>query len=115
MDELHPKQVKKQLFWTNGCYRAALLEHYAPRLSKKDKRLNSISLQRHIKYYWKEEIAPEIRGLYMKNMLALSSKRLNIILQAFQSGQQWRKQETIDAIMTELMERSMENRNEEDA
>jgi hypothetical protein len=106
MNKLHDKQIKKQLFWTNGCFRAALLEHYDHYLSQKEKRFNSRELQTLIKLDWKENIDPEVHALYMKRVLALSSKKLSLIVNAFQSEQQYRKQETIDAILTELFERS---------
>jgi hypothetical protein len=99
-------QIKKQLFWTNGCFRAAIIEFYGEFLSKEEKRYTSYQLQQLIIRNWDAKIDPAVHVIYMKKLLAMSSEKLNLILQAYQVGSQWRKQETIDAIMTELFERS---------
>jgi hypothetical protein len=106
MSELTSRQVKRQLFWTTGCYRAALLEHYYGLLSEKEKKLNCQRLRRRIMEY-DDEIDPEVHHLYIKKVLAMSTERLDLIVKAFQTGQQYRKQDTIDAIMTELFERAV--------
>jgi hypothetical protein len=103
---LTDRQIKKQMFWTNGCYRAALLEHYDFYLSKKQKRFNIQELKEQLTKVDKPVNSPEINALYMKRVLALDPKKLSIIVEAFHNGRQFRKQETIDAIMTELFERS---------
>jgi hypothetical protein len=104
---LHDKVIKKQLFWTNGCFRATLLEYYDLLLTEKHKRLSLQDLKEYISEDLDKPInTPEINALYLKKVVAMSSKRLSIILEAFQNGQMRRAQETIDAIMTELFERS---------
>ena len=105
---LTDRQIKKQMFWTNGCFRAALLEHYDFYLGKKQKRYNLVQLKEFIKEKLEKPInSAEINNLYLKRLLTLDSKKLSIILRAFQTGQQYRKQETMDAVMTELFERSV--------
>jgi hypothetical protein len=106
MNKLSKAQIKRQLFWTNGCFRAAILEHYDGYLSKAERRYTHQELYYLIKNDWREEIDLEVHLIYMKKVLALDSTKLSLIVEAFQNGQQYRKQETIDAIMTELFERS---------
>ena len=104
---LSKTQIKRQLFWTNGCYRHAMLERYGHLLNNKEKKLNIEDL-RHllISKHKVGEFSPKVHDSYMKRVLAMDSEKLSLIVHAFQTGQQYRKQETIDAIMTELFERS---------
>jgi hypothetical protein len=112
---LSERQVKSQIFWTNGCYRHALLEHYGWSLSKKEKRLKVREMRCAILEKTKKvELDSEVHTIYMRNVLAMTSERLAIIVYAFQTGQQYRKQETIDAIMTELFERSANSETKEE-
>jgi hypothetical protein len=100
--------LKKQLEWTNCCFRAAILEVYSPYLTQKQKRLHLTSLKTLIELeYPHEPYPPEVHRAYMRHVLAMSTRRLEIVLAAFQQDKQYRKQETIDAIMTELFERSV--------
>jgi hypothetical protein len=109
MDKLPEASVKKQLFWTNGCFRKALLDHFGHRLTDKQKRYNLIELKRHIETKLNEKIrTPEINATYMKYVLQMPTKKLELIIRANKTGQQFRSGETIDRIMTELMERSMD-------
>ena len=111
---LSERQVKSQIFWTNGCYRHAILEHYGWSLSKKEKRLKGRELRFAVLAKTKKtELDHEVHLIYMRNVLAMTSERLAIIVIAFQTGQQYRKQETIDAIMTELFERSANSETKE--
>jgi len=108
MNKLPEATIKKQLFWTNGCFRRALLDHFGHRLNEKQKRLSLIPLKLCITETLREKIrTPEVNATYMKYVLQMSTKRLEIIVQANKTGQQFRSGETIDRIMTELMERSM--------
>ena len=105
---LTDSQVKKQLFWTNGCFRATLIEYYANDLGKNQKKYNLYNLKLFILENLNKPIdTPEINQLYLSKVLQLDSKRLNIILRATQTGQCRRHQETIDAITTELFERAV--------
>lgn len=115
MEKLPERQIKKQLFWTNGCYRAALMEFYDARLTKKEKRMNLHQLKERITKGWNEKMPAEVHTIYIRRLLSLPSNKLSIILLAFQTGQQYRKQETVDAIMTELFERSANPESKENA
>jgi hypothetical protein len=111
-NKLSKAQVKKQLFWTNGCYRAALLEYFDLKLTKKQKTYNCLDLKALIREKFgfdSKDMPPEVHTSYMKRVLALSDKKLSLILRAFQEGKQYRSQTTIDAIMTELFERASRN------
>jgi hypothetical protein len=104
---LTKSQIKKQWYFTNGCFRKALLDHYGKLLAPIERRLNLRDLKFLLAQFdWPINI-PEINQLYMKNVLSLSTERLNLILEAASICN--RKQTTIDAIMTELFERSMDS------
>lgn len=98
-------QIKKQWYWTNGCFRRALLDRYDSVLSNKEKRYNLPQLKELLKHKELTVNSPEINELYKKNLLAMQTRKLNLVLQAAEDSN--RKQETIDAIMTELFERSV--------
>lgn len=102
------KLLKEQMTWTNGCFLQALREVYAPYLTRREKRLDLNGLTALIRFDWREEIhTPETNAAYLKNLCKLSDRKLNLILEANQKGKQRRNQTTIDAIMTELFERSV--------
>ena len=101
------KLIKAQLAWTDACFRRALLTHYDEFLSKEEKQLPCNELKRLILLDWREQVrTPEINEIYMKFVLAMSTERLSIIAEVFQAGKQYRSPLTIEAIMTELFERS---------
>jgi hypothetical protein len=99
-------RAAQQLLWTNSCYKKALLDVYKDKLSQKEKKMRTQDIVMLIRFDWREEIKPEVNDLYRKHICQMSSKRLSAILKFFQEGKQKRAQTTIDAIMTELFERS---------
>lgn len=98
-------QIKKQWNWTNACFRQALVEHYALKLDYHEKLHNLHHLKKVLEVRKLPMNSPEINDLYKKNILALPTDKLNLILQAAVASR--RKQETIDAIQTELFERAV--------
>jgi non-homologous end joining protein Ku len=81
------------------------MEHYALNLNHKEKLHNLSHLKRVLDVRKLPMNSPEINDRYRKNLLALSTDKLNIIVEAAEASN--RKQETVDAIMTELFERSV--------
>ena len=101
------KLIAQQNEWTSECFKRVLLDVYGKSLSHEEKAMPCNELSIHLRLDLHEEIhTPETAALYLKYVLALDSEKLSLILEAFQKGKQYRKQETIDAIMTELFERS---------
>ena len=102
------KKLKaKQLAWTDACYRQSLLDLFGHRMSKEEKDFDTKDMRRLVGLDWNENLrTPEINAIYLKHICKLSSEKLSLILEAFQKGKQWRSQVTMDAIMTELFERS---------
>ncbi len=101
------KLLKEQMGWTDECYKKALIEVYGADMTPAEKEQNVIDMKRMIWADWNEEIrTPEINAIYLRNLCQLESEKLSLILEAFQKGKQHRAQVTMDAIMTELFERS---------
>ena len=93
------------MHWTNECYRTALLERYEFLSDYGDAKslddMKMILINRNM-----EINSPEITQLYYKQLRKLDDKKLNLIVEAYQKGKQKRSGETIEGILTELLERS---------
>lgn len=81
------------------------MDQYDAVLSKKEKRRNLPQLKALLFDRDLPIHSAEINDRYKKNLLAMSTDRLNLVLQGAIASR--RKQETIDAIQTELFERSV--------
>jgi hypothetical protein len=100
--------IKDQMHWSSLCFRKALLDTYGSKMSEAEKSMSVEELKTLIRLDWREEIrTPEINALYLKYLCELSTAKLSLILEAFQKGKQIRSQITMDAVMTELFERSV--------
>ena len=107
------KLIKQQMSWTDECFKEALIDVYGRRMSVAEKEQSCEDIKQTI-LSWNDEVdnigipirSPEINAMYRKHLCELDSEKLSLILEAFQKNKQYRSQVTIDAIMTELFERS---------
>ena len=104
------QRVAQQLAWSNACYRDAISAHYGHLLKDKEKKLpirelkevicNKLDLDiRHLS-------TPEVTTLYLNNLCQLSTEKLELIVDAYNKGKQWRSASTIDVLLSELFERA---------
>jgi hypothetical protein len=102
------KRIEEQLEWTADCYKQGLIDIYGEHMSEAEKEQSCADICRMIQLDWREEIhTPETSVLYLKYMRQLSTKKLELILDAYKRGKQWRNATTMDVIMSELFERSV--------
>lgn len=109
------KLIAKQIEWTDNAFRDALHELYGKYLSEAEKEMDLLDLKRLIELDWREEVrTPESNALYIRNLKRLPTEQIELIIEAFQKGKQYRSGATIEHLMTELFERSAipETRNE---
>lgn len=115
-----PRLTKKLLseVWarTTTCYRKALRDEY-PGLfnSMTDEEIETNAHDQNFEVEMKVQImdamqpyrSPSINNRYLEYLLKLDSKTLSLVIQAHQAGKQRRAEVTIDAILNELFERSI--------
>jgi hypothetical protein len=108
------KLIAKQLAWTDECFLAALHERYWNVLSEAEREMELLDLKRLIELDWREEVrTPEINDIYIRNLIKLETEKLELIVEAYQKGKQYRSGATIERIMTELLERAVNSETKE--
>jgi hypothetical protein len=105
--------IRNQQNWTNECFRQALLVYYKD-VFDMDKAKNSVrnvkdlvNILRGIKSIGSKYNTPELHRLYIKNILKLNTDKLEVIVECNRQGKQRRNPDTIEQILTELLERSL--------
>jgi hypothetical protein len=98
---------KKQMAWTNQCYKAAVLEVMGDKIPEHTKKLSAQALNEFIyRELGLHRAPPEVNELYLANIRKLSTSRIELIIEAYEKKIQWRSAATIDVLMSELLERS---------
>lgn len=107
MEELSKKQIRAIVRWTNVCFKNALLEYY-PKVFSNEKhgRLSTIELKDILMDLDLPTNNDEINNIYLKQICAMSTEALELVIRAHNAGIINRAQHTVDAIMTELFERA---------
>lgn len=102
------KRIAEQLAWSDACYREALLHHYDYLLSKEDRALSIRQIKRVLKEKLETEqiTAPEVNTDYLNNLRQLDTEKLELIVEAYNKGKQYRSANTIDVLLSELFERA---------
>lgn len=97
--------------WTNEAYKQALLEEYPAFWNKFRNdwlsRASANDLKSEADYGGLEIRSPSINNKYMSKILKFNSDQLSLIIEADKHCATKRHSTTIEAILTELMERSM--------
>lgn len=115
MGPLSQKMIKKQAFWTNDCFRKALLTHFGHLLDETQRSYSLEKLKRVLVDLKKVDIrTPEVNDTYLKLICQMSTSKLSVILQASKEGQMLRAQHTLDVIATELFERAADPESREE-
>ena len=102
------KLIAQQLAWTDVCYRRALLDHYDHLFTEEERDYDTpemtLILQEHLKV--KHVTSPELNTTYLKYICELETDKLELIVEAYNKGKQYRSASTIDVLLSELFERS---------
>lgn len=108
MARWNKKNIEQQLRWSNDCYRSAILTYFGHLLTKKEKEL-SIPRIKHIlldKLEVERFDFPELNTIYLNNLRQLETEKLELIIDAYNKGKQYRSASTIDVLLSELFERA---------
>ena len=103
--------IKKQLAWTDVCFKQALLDVFGDQLSDEEKLLKGVQLKQLIAdkddaNYIVDGWPPSVNEAYLVHMRKLTTDQIELILEAYNKGKQWRSPLTIDVLTTELFERA---------
>ncbi|CAM6003919.1 unnamed protein product [Sphagnum balticum] len=102
------KLIAQQMEWTNECFKKSLIDVYGEHMSEAEKEQDCQDICGMIKLDWREEVqTPETNQLYLKYLCNLDTNKLSLILEAYKLGKQFRNATTMDVIMSELLERSV--------
>ena len=109
------KLIAEQLAWSGVCYRQALFHHYGHLLGDKEKRLHNGMVIELIRERLKVAKLqdPELTATYLYNLCKLSTDKIELIIEAYHKGKQWRSPSTIDVLLSELFERSTNKKRRE--
>ena len=103
--------VDRSWAWTNACFKESLLEEYPNlwRLFRDDwlKRATVEELKQELKDEKLPYRSPTINERYLAKLKDLSTDKLCLIVKLDQTGEVKRHGTTIDVLLTELMERSV--------
>jgi len=104
------KLIAKQLRWSDVCYRKAILSHYGYLLNDEQKKLPLRELKAIICDVGDIDMrlmsTPEVTAIYLKNLCRLSTDKIELIVEAYNKGKQFRSPSTIDVLLSELFERA---------
>lgn len=100
------KLLRQQMSWTNVCFRKALLEVYGDELTDEEKSLELLDLKVILVKKGKETHSQPINEIYLRYLSDLKTDQIELIIDAYTKGKQYRSAATIDVLMSELLERS---------
>jgi hypothetical protein len=107
MARWNKKKHEQQLRWSNDCYRNAVLTHFGHLLNDKEKELSIPRIKQLLMKKLEVERFdfPELNTIYLNNLCQLETDKLELIVEAYNKGKQYRSASTIDVILSELFER----------
>jgi hypothetical protein len=100
------KLIRQQMSWTNKCFRKALLDIYGDELTNEEKNLDLMDLKVILMRQGKEVHSQYINEIYLGYLCELKTDQIELIIDAYTKGKQYRSAATIDVLMSELLERS---------
>ena len=102
------KLIAQQLQWTDECFKKALIDVHGEFMSEDEKEQDCYNMSMMIKLDWREETrTPDTNQRYLKHLCDLDTDKLSLILEAYKLGKQFRHATTMDVIMSELLESSV--------
>ena len=108
--------IDTQFSWTNECFKQALIETYGHQLSEEDKALSCVELSRIIanendigRFKTGKGWPAPVNEAYLRNIRQLPTEQIELIVEAYNKGKFNRSPLTIDVLLSELMERVIEN------
>ena len=105
---LTKKRIVEQLEWSNACYRDAIYRHFGHILPIE---ADACSIGK-VKLMVMESLEvdsfdfPDVTTTYLNNLRQLETDQLELIVEAYHKGKQWRSASTIDVLLSELFERA---------
>ena len=107
------KKLAQEIWrWTNACYKDALVECYPAILRPR----HHLGLPEIKEFLTDMGIHPgdnpQVNDVYLSRLKMLSTKQINLIIEADNKQVVRRAAATIDALMNELFERATENKDE---
>jgi hypothetical protein len=99
------KLIRQQMSWTNKCFHSALVEVYSDDLTDEEKSLDLLDLKVILVKKGKEVHSQFINEIYLRYLSDLKTDQIELIIDAYTKGKQYRSASTIDVLMSELLER----------
>ena len=89
------------------CYHDALLEHFGHFLTAAEKRSSTRKIKEMLlsRFDYATKNFPEVSTSYLDNLRKLETEKIELIIEAYNKGKQWRSSSTIDVLLSELFER----------
>jgi hypothetical protein len=107
MARMTQKLVNEIWRWTNQCYKEALIDAYPDFFTAKEiAEFDDYDMKYKLFTNDLDTKGEAIDQLYIKKILQLDSEKLNLIVESNKKGKIKRASTTIEAILTELLERS---------
>jgi hypothetical protein len=100
------KLLREQMSWTSRCFRRALLDVYGETLTDEEKNLDLLDLKVIIVRKGNEIWTQQTNEIYLGYLRELKTDQIELIIDAYTKGKQYRSPLTIDVLMSELLERS---------
>lgn len=103
------KLIREQMSWTNKCFHKALLDVYGEELTNEEKSLDLVDLKVILKQKKKDVWSQHVNEIYLNYIRQLKTDQIELIIDAYTKGKQYRSAGTIDVLMSELLERSADS------